>query len=113
MLAYVFLILLAKAEDARSLELKLASSPPIIEKASRKVLLAPIPGPGQMSFFSVYCGPDRDQSENEITVSCKVGRAVNNLDEKVMIVGNVYEDVVGAAGHLLIPAGFKVVRGGV
>ena len=114
MLAYVFLILLVKAEaeHARSLELKLASSPVIIEKASREVLLAPTPGPGQMSFFSVYCGPDRDQSENEITVSCKVGRAVNNLDEKVMIVGNVYEDVVGAAGHILIPAGSKVIGRG-
>jgi hypothetical protein len=65
-----------------------------------------------MSFFSVYCGPGRDQSENEITVSCKVGRAVNNLDEKVIIVGNVYEDVVGTAGHILIPAGSKVIGRG-
>ena len=114
MLAYVFLILLVnvEAEHARSLELKLASSPAIIEKASREILVAPTPGPGQMSFFSVYCGPERDQSDHEITVSCKVGRAINNLDEKVMIVGNVYDDVVGAAGDILIPAGSKVIGRG-
>jgi hypothetical protein len=114
MLAYVALILLVKAEaeHARSLELKLASSPAIIEKGSREVSMAPFPRPGQMNFFSVYCGSDRDQSENEITVSCQVGRAVNNLDEKVIIVGSVYEDVVGAAGHVLIPTGSKVIGRG-
>ena len=114
MLAHVFLILLvnAEAEHARSLALKLASSPAIIEKASREILVAPTPGPGQMSFFSVYCGPERDQSDYEITVSCKVGRAINNLDKKVMIVGNVYDDVIGAAGDILIPAGSKVIGRG-
>jgi hypothetical protein len=61
-----------------------------------------------MSFFSVYCGPDRDQSENEIVVRCKVRRAVNNLEEKVIIVGKISEDVVGTAGQVLIPAGSKV-----
>jgi hypothetical protein len=114
MLAYVFLILVvnAEADHARSLALKFASSPAIIEKASREKSVALLPGSGQMSFFSVYCGPERDQSDNEITVSCKVGRAINNLDEKVMIVGNVYDDVVGAAGHILIPAGSKVIGRG-
>jgi hypothetical protein len=112
MLAYLFLILLvnAQAEHARSLVLKLASSPANVEKASREILVAPTPGSGQMSFFSVYCGPERE--DNEITVSCKVGRAINNLDEKVMIVGNVYDDVVGAAGDILIPAGSKVIGRG-
>jgi hypothetical protein len=113
MLAYVFLILLVKAdaEHARSLEPKHAG-PPTIEKAPRKVSPAPTPWPGQMSFFSVYCGPSRDQSENEITVRCKVSRAVNNLNEKVMILGNVYEDVVGTSGQVLIPAGSKVIGQG-
>jgi hypothetical protein len=114
MLAYVFLILLVNGETnhARSLALKLASSPAIIAKASRETLVGPTSRPGQMSFFSVYCGSERDQSENEIIVSCKVGRAVNNLDEKVMIVGNVCDDVVGTAGHILIPAGSKVIGRG-
>jgi hypothetical protein len=110
MLAYVFFILLVKAEaeHTRSLELKLTSPPTAIEKKPREVLPASTPWPGQMSFFSVYCGSQRDQSENEITVRCKVGRAVNNLEEKIIIVGNVSEDIVGTAGQVLIPAGSKV-----
>jgi hypothetical protein len=113
MLGYIFLILLTRAETehARSLELKLASSPTIVENASRELPPPPTPRPGQMSFFSVYSGSAGDQSD-EITVSCKVGRALNNLDEKVMIVGSVYEDVVGSAGHVLIPAGSKVIGPG-
>jgi hypothetical protein len=114
MLAYVFLILLVKAqaEHARSLELRLTSQPTPIEKTHREVLPASTPWPGQMSFFSVYCGPERDQSENEIAVRCKVRRAVNNLEEKVIIVGNVSEDVVGTAGQVLIPAGSELVGQG-
>jgi hypothetical protein len=114
MLTYVFLILLVKAEaeHARSLEPKHARSPTIIEKAPREVSPAPTPWPGRMSFFSVYCGPNSDQSENEVTVRCKVSRAVNNLDERVMVLGNVYEDVVGTSGQVLIPAGSKVVGQG-
>ncbi len=110
MLAYIILILLVKAETehARSLEPKHAGSSTIIEKEQREASPAPTPWPG-MSFFSVYCGPSRDQSENEVTVRCKVSRAVNNLDEKVMVLGNVYEDVVGTSGQVLIPAGSKVV----
>jgi hypothetical protein len=110
MLTYVFLILLVKAdvERARSLAVGLPSPPTAIGKTSREVLPTPTPWPGQMSFFSVYCGPERDQSENEIAVRCKVRRAVNNLEEKVIIVGNVSEDVVGTAGQMLIPAGSKV-----
>jgi hypothetical protein len=114
MLAYIFLILLVKAEveHARSLEPKYAGSPTSIEKAPPEAPPAPTPWPGQMSFFSVYCGPSRDQSENEVTVRCRVSRAVNNLDEKVMVLGNVYEDVVGTSGQVLIPAGSKVVGQG-
>lgn len=114
MLAYFFVILLVKAEaeHARSIALKLASPPRIVEKVSPAVPPAPTPWPGQMSFFSVYCGPYRDRSENEIVVRCMVGRAINNLDEKVTILGNVYEDVVGTAGEVLIPAGSKVIGQG-
>ncbi len=87
MLTYVFLILLVKAEaeHARSLEPKHAGSPTIIEKAPGEASPAPTPWPGQMSF---------------------------NLDEKVMVLGNVYEDVVGTSGQVLIPAGSKVVGQG-
>jgi hypothetical protein len=110
MLAYVFLILLVKAaaEHARSFASRLPSLPATTEKTPRDTLPTSTPWPGRMSFFSVYCGPDRDQSENEIVVRCKVRRAVNNLEEKVIIVGNVSEDVVGTAGQVLIPAGSKV-----
>jgi hypothetical protein len=110
MFAYVFLILLVKAEaeHAQSFALRLPSLPTAIEKMPRGAVPASTPCPGQMSFFSVYCGPARDLSENEIAVRCKVRRAVNNLEEKVIIVGNVSEDVVGTAGQVLIPAGSKV-----
>jgi hypothetical protein len=110
MLAYVFLILLvrAEAEHARSFAVRLPSLPTSIEKIPRGALPASTPRRGQMSFFSVYCGPERDLPDNEIAVRCKVRRAVNNLEEKVIIVGNVFEDVVGTAGKVLIPAGSKV-----
>jgi hypothetical protein len=110
MLAYVFFILLVKAEAeyARSLEPELTSPPTAAGKTSGEVLPASTPWPGQMSFFSVYCGPQRDQFGNEIAVRCQVGRAVNNLEEKIIILGNVSEDVVGTAGQVLIPAGSKV-----
>jgi hypothetical protein len=110
MLAYVFLILLVKAEaeHARAVGSKFVNPPRIVEKTPRVVSPAPSPSSGQMSFFSVYCGPGRGQSESEIIVHCKVGRAINNLDERITILGNVYEDVVGTAGQILIPAGSKV-----
>jgi hypothetical protein len=110
MFAYVFLILLVKAESehAHWLGLRLASAPTAIERTPRDGLPASTPWPGQMTFFSVYCGPERDQSENEIAVRCKVRRAVNNLEEKIIIVGSVSEDVLGTAGQVLIPAGSEV-----
>jgi hypothetical protein len=110
MLACVFIVLLVKAEaeHAQSLELRLPSVPTAIERTPRDALPASTPWPGQMIFFSVYCSPERDQSENEISVRCKVRRAVNNLEEKVAIVGNVSEDVLGTAGQVLIPAGSEV-----
>lgn len=114
MLAYLFFILLVKteAERARSLGFRPASPPMLVEQAPRVVSAVRTPSPGQMSFFSVYCGPGKDQSQTDMVVRCKVGRAINNLDQKVIIVGNVYEDVVGAAGQILIPAGSKVVGEG-
>jgi hypothetical protein len=110
MLAYVFLVLLVKAEAerARSLELSFPSLPTAIEKMPRDASPASTPWPGQMSFFSVYCGPAGDQSEKEIVVRCRVRRAVNNLEERIIIAGNVSEDIIGAAGQVLIPAGSEV-----
>jgi hypothetical protein len=114
MLVYVFLILLikAEAEHARTINLRLASEPRAVQKSPPAVAPAPTPWPGQMSFFSVYCGPSVDQSESQIVVRCKVGRTINNLDEKVTIVGSVYQDVLGTAGQVLIPAGSKVIGQG-
>jgi hypothetical protein len=114
MLVYVFLILLmkAEAEHARTINLRLAGEPRTIEKSPPALSPAPTPRPGQMSFFSVYCGPGVDRSENHIVVRCKVARAINNLDEKVTIVGSVYEDVLSSAGQVLIPTGCKVIGQG-
>jgi hypothetical protein len=114
MLVYVFLILLikAEAEHARTINLRLASEPRVVQKSPPPVSPTPTPWPGQMSFFSVYCGPSVDRSERRIVVRCKVGRAINNLDEKVTIVGSVYRDVLGTAGQVLIPAGSRVIGQG-
>jgi hypothetical protein len=84
----------------------------MVEKAPHTVSPFTTPLPGQMSFFSVYCSSGRGQSESELVVRCKVGRAINNIDERVTIVGNVYQDVVGTAGQVLIPAGSKVIGQG-
>ncbi|HZC34348.1 MAG TPA: hypothetical protein VE242_01975 [Chthoniobacterales bacterium] len=112
MLVYLFLILLlkAEAEHVRTMNLSSAGQPTVVR--SPAVLPEPTPRAGQMSFFSVYCGPSVDQSENQIVVRCKVRRAINNLDEKVAIVGSVYEDVLSTAGRVLIPAGSKVTGQG-
>ncbi len=114
MLAYLFLILILKAETehARSFALRAQSPPKIVGNAPRAALPTPTPWPGQMSFFSVYCGSGADQPENETVVHCKLGRAVNNLDERVTITGSVYQDVLGTAGQVLIPAGSKVIGQG-
>jgi hypothetical protein len=114
MLAYLFLVLLVKAEAERvhSIGLNRARSSQTVEQTPHMLLPASTPWPGQMNFFSVYCDPARDRPENRAIVRCKVGRAINNLDEKVVISGNVYEDVVGAGGQVLIPAGSKLVGKG-
>lgn len=114
MLAYVFLILVVKAEaeHARSLAARLVGPPTTVENEPCPPSPPPTPWPGQMTFFSVYSGPGTDQSAYEITVRCKIGRAVHNLDERVTIVGNVYEDVIGSAGQVLIPAGARVIGQG-
>jgi hypothetical protein len=112
MLFYVFFILAVRAqvEHVRSVGSKIAKPP--IEQGSRMRSSTPIPHPERMTFFSVYCPTGQDQSTDETVVCCKVGRAINNLEAKISILGSVSEDVFGASGQILIPAGSKVIGQG-
>jgi hypothetical protein len=114
MLAYLFFALLVKgeAEHLRSSRLRPDSTPPVVIDEPRALLPASTPWPGQMTFFSVYCRPADDQSAEQAIVRCRVRRALNNLDHKVVIVGEVREDVVDTAGRVLIPAGSKLIGQG-
>jgi hypothetical protein len=114
MLAYLFLALLVKAEaeHARLLGTAPARRPPALVETPRVPQPVSTPWPGQMSFFSVYCGPTRDRLEEETIVTCRLRRAINNLDQKVVITGEVYQDVIDGAGRVLVPAGSKLVGQG-
>jgi hypothetical protein len=112
MLFYVFFILLVRAEveHIRSVGSKITKPP--IEQGPHVGSSTPIPQPEGMTFFSVYCPTGQDQPEGKTVVCCKVGRAINNLEAKISILGSVSEDVVGTAGQILIPAGSKVIGQG-
>jgi hypothetical protein len=66
------------------------------------------PYPGQMSMFSVYAGASEEKLDTDVWVHCKTERSISNMDVRVPIFGVVQEDVVSAAGKILIPAGSKV-----
>jgi hypothetical protein len=66
---------------------------------------------GQPSFFSVY-SPVAEPSETQVTVHCKTLRDVNNLEQRITIIGNVQEDLVSSVGKIIVPAGTKVVGEG-
>jgi hypothetical protein len=110
MLAYLFLALLVKteAERVRTLGLRPAGSPSAIVTTARISRPQSTPWPGQMSFFSVYCGPTKARSEEDTVVCCRARRAINNLEERVVVTGDVSEDVVDNAGRVLIPVGSKL-----
>jgi hypothetical protein len=67
---------------------------------------------GQPSFFSVYSPAAEAASESQVTVHCKTLRDVNNLEERITIVGNVQEDLVSSVGKIIVPAGTKVIGEG-
>ena len=66
---------------------------------------------GQPSFFSVY-SPAAETSDSQVTVHCKTLRDINNLEERITIVGNVQEDLVSSVGKIIVPAGTKVIGEG-
>ena len=105
MLPYLFLILFINAKVA-ALEHANNSHP----GASAKV-----PGsggtPAQPSFFSAY-SPGAETNESQVTVHCKTLRDINNLNERITIVGNVQEDLVSSVGKIIVPAGTKVIGEG-
>lgn len=67
---------------------------------------------GQPSFFSVYSPAAEATNESQVTVHCKTLRDVNNLEQRITIVGNVQEDLVSSAGKIIVPAGTKVIGDG-
>jgi len=66
---------------------------------------------GQPSFFSVY-SPAAATSDSQVTVHCKTLRDINNLEERITIVGKVQEDLVSSVGKIIVPAGTKVIGEG-
>src|SRR5215471_4975199 len=114
---YLFAFLPVKSP---SLFLKAQTSPPRQLAIQRPVLPAdlrdpgrqPAPSPGKMSMFSVHVAPGREKSIQMLRVRCKIGRALNGSDRRIMIDGVVQEDVVSSAGKILIPAGSTVIGQG-
>ena len=114
---YLFAFLLVKSP---SLFLKAQTPPPRQPAAQRPMRPADLldpgrksgPLPGKMSMFSVHVAPDREKSTQMLRVRCKIGRAPNGSDRRIMIDGVVQEDVVSSAGKILIPAGSTVVGQG-
>jgi hypothetical protein len=114
---YLFAFLLVKSP---SLFLK-AQTPTSRQHAAQRPMLPvdlPDPGrqsaplPGKMSMFSVHVAPGRKKSIQMLRVRCKIGRALNGSDRRIIIDGVVQEDVVSSAGKILIPAGSTVVGQG-
>jgi len=70
--------------------------------------VAPTPYLSQKSMLSVYAGNHSKVQETELRVRCKTGRSVSNIDVYIPIFGVVQDDVVSAAGKILVPVGSKV-----
>jgi hypothetical protein len=105
MLPYIFLILLVNAKVA-GLDHTFGSHSFASAKPTGTATL-----PAQPSFFSVY-SPVTEPSETQATVHCKTLREINNLDQRITIVGNVQDDLVSSAGKIIVPAGTKVIGEG-
>jgi hypothetical protein len=106
MLPYLFLVLFINAKVAALDHLagqhSLASTKPT-------GLALPV---GQPSFFSVYSPAAEATNESQVTVHCKTLRDINNLEERITIVGNVQADIVSSVGKIIVPAGTKVIGEG-
>jgi hypothetical protein len=105
MLPYLFLILFINAKVA-ALDHANNSHPSVSAKVTGSGGT-----PAQPSFFSAY-SPRTETNESQVTVHCKTLRDINNLNERITIVGNVQEDLVSSVGKIIVPAGTKVIGEG-
>ncbi len=105
MLPYLFLILFVNAKVAA---LDHANSSHSAGSAKATGIGA---SAAQPSFFSAY-SPAAETSDSQVTVHCKTLRDINNLEERITIVGNVQEDLVSSVGKIIVPAGTKVIGEG-
>jgi hypothetical protein len=105
MLPYLFFVLFVNAKVAA-----LDHSPGQHSLASAKATGAGVPV-AQPSFFSAY-NPVTETSETQVAVHCKTLRDINNLEQRITIVGNVQEDLVSSVGKIIVPAGTKVIGEG-
>jgi hypothetical protein len=106
MLPYLFLVLFINAKVA-ALDHSAAQHPAASAKPTG--IGASI---AQPSFFSTYSPAAEAANDSQVTVHCKTLRDVNNLDERITIVGNVQEDLVSSVGKIIVPAGTKVIGEG-
>ncbi|MBV8482575.1 MAG: hypothetical protein JO077_06890 [Verrucomicrobia bacterium] len=105
MLPYLFFVLFI---NARVATLDHSAGQHSLASAKATASRTPI---AQPSFFSVY-NPVTETSETQVTVHCKTLRDVNNLEQRITIVGNVQEDLVSSVGKIIVPAGTKVIGEG-
>ena len=105
MLPYLFFVLFVNAKVAA-----LDHSAGQHSLASAKATGAGVPV-AQPSFFSAY-NPTTETSETQVVVHCKTLRDINNLEQRITIVGNVQEDLVSSVGKIIVPAGTKVIGEG-
>ena len=105
MLPYLFLILFVNAKVAA---LDHVSS--LHSSGSAKTTGVGV-SPAQPSFFSAY-SPATTTNESLVRVHCKTLRDINNLNERITIVGNVQEDLVSSVGKIIVPAGSKIIGEG-
>ena len=105
MLPYLFFVLFINAKVAA---FDHSTGPHSLASVKGTGLGAPI---AQPSFFSVY-SPVTETSETQVTVHCKTLRDINNLEQRITIVGNVQEDLVSSVGKIIVPAGTKVIGEG-
>src|SRR5260370_7988181 len=105
MLPYLFLILFINAKVA-AIDHANNSRP----SASTKVTGSG-GTPAQPSFFSAY-SPGAETNESQVTVHCKTLRDINNLNERITIVGNVQEDLVTSVVKIIVPPHTNVIAEG-
>ena len=105
MLPYLFLILFVNAKVAAIDHVNNSHSAGSAKATGMGASAA------QPSFFSAY-SPATETNESLVTVHCKTLRDINNLNERITIVGNVQEDLVSSVGKIIVPAGTKVIGEG-